>query len=279
MAIIIKPKSLKLIAVSVIALVVLIWVGIQKPDTNETPVSPIVEPQLSAPLPASEPTPATPGATPTPSPAATKPTPASAPTPSPIKPLANLTAPPAGAKWIFSKNNIIQWSKEVGFKGEIYLVNAADNSIAGWILQETGIRQTSYTWNTRDVYVGATNPSKTTIAKGDYVVVLKFNTNPATEARSQRFSIVYENEVQIPSYTLTIQNYTFSPTSLVVKRGDKIVFTNTDSVTHEITLQTFPKTVIAPGASVTFDTSPLGTGPHNFYSETYSTLKITVTVQ
>ncbi len=283
-----RIKPLMLVVVSVVILAALIWVGAQKPATNGISV-PSGESRLTAPESPAAPATTSPSAggptpalTPTPPPKSkSRSAPASAPAsiPSAPKTSATFIAPVSGAKWVFGENNIIQWSKEIGFAGELYLVNASDKSIAGWIITETGIHQTSYAWNTRDIYVSKTDPSKKTVATGDYLVKAVFNTNPKIEITSAPFSIIYESEVQIPVHNLTIQNYVFSAPSITVKKGDKLVFMNNDPVTHTLNLTSYSPFVIQPGASFTFDTSVLEPGPYNFYSPTYSAVKVAVTVQ
>jgi plastocyanin len=280
-----RTKPLVIGIVSVVVLALIIIIATQKPATNgvASPTSPDGS-QLTTP------TPPAPVATPviSPSPTAPKspasPSPSSGPaaspstTPSAPKASISFTAPASGEKWVFGKSNTIQWNKDVGFAGEIYLISASDRSIVGWILTETGIHQTSYAWNTRDVYLSKTNPSKKTITTGDYMIKAVFSTNPKIEFTSASFSVIYENEVYIPTYVLTIKDYALLIPSLTVKKGDKITFINSDPVAHTLNLTTYSPFVIQPGASFTFDTSILTQGSYNFYSQQYPTLKLTVTV-
>lgn len=269
-----KTKPLVLIVVAMVVIVVFVWFVANKPLTSETQ-TPSLDGQSATQSPTT-PTPPTPTeANPTPPPPTAGPTPTlSAPNTS-----INFTAPALGEKWVSGKNNTIQWNKDIGFKGEIYLISASDRSIVGWILTETGIHQTSYAWNTRDVFVSKTNPSKKTVLTGDYFIKAVFSTNPKIEFTSPSFSIIYENEVYIPTYLLTIKDYAFLIPSLTVKKGDKITFVNNDSVVHTLNLSSYSPFVIQPSTSYTFNTSVLTQGSYNFYSQQYPTLKLTVTVQ
>jgi len=55
--------------------------------------------------------------------------------------------------------------------------------------------------------------------------------------------------------TVSIQNFSFNPSSLSVKTGTKVTWTNNDSVTHTVTLDSnslFSSQTIAPGQSFSF---------------------------
>ena len=39
-------------------------------------------------------------------------------------------APAGGAQWVFGENNVIQWKRDTGSTGYIYLVNAKDGTTA-----------------------------------------------------------------------------------------------------------------------------------------------------
>ncbi len=197
----------------------------------------------------------------------------------PAKISINFTAPAADIKWVFGKTNTIQWIKETGSTGSVYLLSASDKSVVGWITQQTAPHQTSFAWNTRDLSISRTDPSKKTVATGAYIIKATFDGNPKIEFSSAPFSIIYESEVQIPVHNLTIQNYAFPSSSLTVKKGDKLVFTNNDPVTHTLNLTSYSPFVIPSGSQFTFDTNILTPGSYNFYSQAYPTLKITMTVQ
>ncbi len=190
-----------------------------------------------------------------------------------------ITHPTTGEKLVIGQNNLIQWNKEAGVGGSIYLVNDADESIVGWINPEIGVHQTSYTWNTRDVSLGRSNPSRKDIVPGTYVIKLQLDSARPTTISSMPFQIIYPSQVQIQSYTVNIKNFAFSPDKITLKKGALLVFANDDSIAHRIILQGFSPLTVAPGGTLTFDTSVLAPGPYSFYSDVYSTMRLAVTVQ
>ncbi len=187
--------------------------------------------------------------------------------------------PASGEKFVVGQNNLIQWSKEGGVSGSIYLVNSADKSTVGWINSEIAVHQTSYTWDTRDVFLSRSNPSKKDIVPGTYIIKLQFDSARLATVSSAPFQIIYPSQVQTPSYAISIKNFTFSPDNITVTKGTLLVFTNNDAVTHRIILQGFSPFTVTPGATLTFDTSVLAPSPYSFYSDVYSTMRLTVTVQ
>ncbi len=199
----------------------------------------------------------------------------------PSKPSTSITVvhPAAGEKFVIGQNNLIQWNKEAGVSGSIYLVNDAGKSIVGWINSEIGVHQTSYTWNTRDVFLSRSNPSKKDIVPGTYIIKLQFDSARLATVSSVPFQIIYPSQVEIQSYAVSIKNFFFSPDKITLKKGALLVFTNNDSVTHRIILQGFSPLTVAPGGTLTFNTSILAPSPYSFYSDVYSTMRLTVTVQ
>ncbi|MBU6500924.1 MAG: hypothetical protein KGJ89_02260 [Patescibacteria group bacterium] len=190
-----------------------------------------------------------------------------------------ITSPTVSAKLALSQNNTIQWDKESGFTGGIYLVNASDKSVVGWITSETNVHQVSYTWNTRDLYIARYSPTKKTVSAGNYIIKIKFDSTKLPEVSSGEFSLVYTSELHPSSYSVTINNLAFDQPSLSLNKGDKLTIVNNDQVDHKITLTGFSPFVIPIGSSFTFDTSVLFPGSYVFYSAAYPTLKLSVKVQ
>lgn len=112
---------------------------------------------------------------------ATKPKPAPAPKPSTI----TFVTPIPGETWTLTANNIIQWSREAGVTGQIELLDAATKNMAGVIIPQTGPHQTSYQWNTRDLLLSRTNPLKTTVVPGRYLIRISFDGNNLSPITSQ----------------------------------------------------------------------------------------------
>ena len=196
-----------------------------------------------------------------------------------ISPPQTVIAPTANARWIFGESNTIQWDKAAKITGGIYLVDAATGKTVGWLLTQTAGAQTSFPWNTRDLLQSRTNPTKTTVPVGTYIVKVMFDSPEDPTITSAPFSIIYPSQVQIPAYTANIYGITFTPTSLTAKRGGKITFINNDQSAYALTLSGFTPINIPAGSSYTFDTTPLSPGPYVFYSVIYPTLRLNVTVQ
>ncbi len=88
-----------------------------------------------------------------------------------------LVAPLAGATWTIAQQNLIAWNPEAGVSGQIELLDASTLKLVGIILNQIGPHQTSYMWNTRDLLLTRTNPLKTTVTAGNYVVRIAFDGN------------------------------------------------------------------------------------------------------
>lgn len=61
--------------------------------------------------------------------------------------------------------------------GYISLLDATTYKLVGVILNQTGPHQTSYTWNTRDLLLSRSSPTKITVTPGRYVVRIAFDGN------------------------------------------------------------------------------------------------------
>jgi hypothetical protein len=192
-----------------------------------------------------------------------------------------ILAPLGGAQWVFGQNNTVQWKRDTDSIGYIYLVNAADGSIAGWLIQQTNAHDTSFSWNTRDLYISRTSPIKQDVAPGRYIIKVGFTSPQWGTIASAPFSIVAAAQAVAPVNAFFIKNGTFSPSSLSVKEGTKLIFTDNDAVAYHIIISGFgvPFT-LEPGGSYTFDTSPLSPGgTYTFYSASSSVLRASVVIQ
>ncbi|RJQ29767.1 hypothetical protein C4571_00635 [Candidatus Parcubacteria bacterium] len=202
--------------------------------------------------------------------------PAPKPAASPSSP--TVLSPASGEKWVSGENHDIRWSKAVGRTGAMYLVDAKSGSTVGWIHISLGINQTSFTWNTKDVALSRTNPLKKEIGAGEYVLRLTFD-GPVPDIKSGQFSIIHAIQAEIPTGTITIKNFAFTPASLTVKKGDRVTIVNQDSVTRQVQVYNIFSYAIAPGASQTFDTAVLFPGPYPVYFSDYPEVRMTLTVQ
>lgn len=188
-----------------------------------------------------------------------------------------VTSPSAGDKLILGQNHTISWSKEGGFKGYVYLADASTKAVIGWINSETGPRQTSYTWDTRNLFLTRYSPNKKTVEPGKYIIGVGFESKQ-TPVVSGVFEIIYPSQATIDEYNISIKDFYATPNSLTVKKGSKLTFANNDAITLKIMTGSIAFSV-APGSSYTFDTSALFPGEYEFYAEQYTTMRVRVSVQ
>ncbi len=100
-----------------------------------------------------------------------------------------LITPAPGVTWTIATPNVISWAKEGGFSGQIELLDASTMKLAGVILNQVGPNQIYYEWNTRDISLSRTNPTKTTVLPGKYVIKILFDGNNVAPITSQPFTI------------------------------------------------------------------------------------------
>lgn len=101
----------------------------------------------------------------------------------------HLRTPIAGETWTIGHQNTISWDRAAGVSGQIELLDAATKALVGVIISQTGPNQTSYAWNTRDVFLSRTNPLKKTVTPGAYMVRLLFDGNNISSVTSGVFTI------------------------------------------------------------------------------------------
>ncbi|MBI4138777.1 cupredoxin domain-containing protein [Candidatus Uhrbacteria bacterium] len=78
-----------------------------------------------------------------------------------------------------------------------------------------------------------------------------------------------------------IQNFSFGPATITVKKGDKVTFTNKDGVGHSATADggAFDTGIISSNQSATVDTSSLAPGSYPFHCTPHPNMKGTIVVQ
>lgn len=79
----------------------------------------------------------------------------------------------------------------------------------------------------------------------------------------------------------SIQNFAYAPATITVKKGDKITFTNKDSVAHTVTADggAFSSALLNQNQQFTLDTSNLAVGTYGYYCEPHPNMKGTIIVQ
>ncbi|TSC60387.1 MAG: hypothetical protein LiPW15_265 [Parcubacteria group bacterium LiPW_15] len=194
-----------------------------------------------------------------------------------VKSAITVTAPLAGAKWEIGKLNTISWSRAAGVTGIIYLMSAAGQSI-GVILPTFGPDQTSYNWDTTYVSVSATNASRINVTPGDYKIRLAFSGNNLPVTDSGVITLLRSGTPEAVT-TVLMQNYAFVPNNFTVSKGQKVTFTNKDSVQHHLAVTAILNSMpLNPGESYILDTSSMKAGTYNIYCDLHPDMvgKITV---
>ena len=220
-----------------------------------------------------EPTPTTAVQPATTSPAAKKPT------PPPAKSAITFLSPAANEEWVIGEPHIIKWSRGSVQMGSLSLLNATTKKVVGWILSSANRNQASHQWDTRSVFISRGSPSSQDLAPGSYVLHLIFD-GPEVAVESAPFSIIYPSQVGFKTHQIVIAGLKMSPDKLTVKQGDKVVFTNNDSVNHFLKLSvSYPTETITVGGSYVLPTISLTPGQYEAYSDKYQTAKTIITVQ
>lgn len=79
------------------------------------------------------------------------------------------------------------------------------------------------------------------------------------------------------SNAISVKNFAFNPAQTTVTKGTEVTFTNNDSVTHNITFDSFNSGNLVPGTTYkhTFDAD----GAFNYHCSIHPTMKGIITVQ
>ena len=129
-------------------------------------------------------------------------------------------------------------------------------------------------------------------SKGDAVVVrfLASNATPspsvsatpgASASPSSSATVTPTPSTATNTKNVSIVDFAFAPSNLTVKKGDKIVFTNNDSVTHTVTADggAWDSGNLANGKSYTLDTTKLAVGTYAYHCTLHPSMKGTLVVQ
>ncbi len=207
------------------------------------------------------------------------PTATGTPTPSAPANLISFTSPAAGTQWIFQNQHIIAWSRPAGSPGSLVLLGPTTNSVIGWIEQNIDLTQSSFPWNTQSVFLSQTSPLKKNILPGNYRVAITFASPNLPVVISPVFSIIPAAAAVTPTASILIQNSLFSPSSVTVTKGTRLIFVNHDAASYALTVTASGEITVAPSSTQTFDTSVFVPGNnYYFYSAKYPSMRLTVTV-
>lgn len=259
------PVSIQQIIVAAVIIAVIVGIVVAL-RTSELPVT-------------ETPTSGTPTTAESPPPQATSGTPVSKPTAPPSAPKVpaptvqsgiTLLTPQQGDLWAINRLHQIHWNRESGVVGGIQLINAQSQEVAGWILANTTAKQTSFSWDTRDISINRLGGAKTNLKPGTYRVKIVFDQKFAP-VESAPFTIRDEGEQEIITPVVRFKNETITPGVLTVSHGTKVMFVNNDTATHRISSKTMPAfTLLSNGGAYTLDTSVLTADTHYYLSDIYS---------
>jgi plastocyanin len=190
----------------------------------------------------------------------------------------SVTSPLAGAKWEIGKLNTISWNKAAGVSGIIYLMTKA-GAVSGVILPTIGPDQTSYSWDTTYVAVSATNASRNSVVPGEYKIRLVFSGNNLPVTDSGVITLVRPGTPEMVS-AVAMQGYAFVPKNFSVPKGQKVTFTNKDSVQHHLAVTGVLNSIpLNSGESYTLDTSSLQAGKtYSIFCDLHPDMTGTMTV-
>ena len=209
--------------------------------------------------------------TPSSAPAASKP--ASQPRPQPrIDPAIIIVSPASGDKLVIGNYRNIVWNKALGSTGGLFLFDEDKREISGWIASSITDKQTSYYWDSRSVFLLRTSPDKKDIGTGKYTIRMVANGKQG-EIISAPFFLILPTQVTVGTHTITIKDFAFSPNVTKVKKGDKVIFVNNDSITHRVLSTNFGPHTIPAGESVTMDTSFLSPFSYTYYCDIHPQMK------
>jgi hypothetical protein len=108
---------------------------------------------------------------------------------SPTPLVLKMITPVKNDAWTIGTQNMISWNKPGGFSGSISLIDVNSNQSVGIILPQVGPNQTSYTWNTRDLFLDRSSASKKTVTAGTYVIQIIYDGNNVAPLTSPVFTI------------------------------------------------------------------------------------------
>ncbi|MDR3402405.1 MAG: hypothetical protein P4L99_07895 [Chthoniobacter sp.] len=100
-----------------------------------------------------------------------------------------ILAPASGDAWKVGNFDSISWSRAANITGEIDLLDAVTRKFVGVITSNTGPQQTSYSWDTRQIYLERYGALKKDIVPGTYIVQMQFDGNNLPDITSGAVTI------------------------------------------------------------------------------------------
>jgi plastocyanin len=117
--------------------------------------------------------------------------------------------------------------------------------------------------------------------EGSAEATLDLDTKTMLDANGVKVNVDADVAAKVSTYDVAIQNFAFSQKSLTVKKGDKIVFTQKDSVAHNVTADggAFKGPLLQLNQSWTLDTSTLAPGTYPYHCGPHPGMTATLVVQ
>lgn len=86
---------------------------------------------------------------------------------------------------------------------------------------------------------------------------------------------------QTSTYNVAIKNFAYAPATITVKKGDKIIFKNDDTMGHTVTSDSgkFDSGNLGQGASFTLDTKNLAPGSYPYHCTPHPFMTATIIVK
>lgn len=187
--------------------------------------------------------------------------------------------PAAGEIWSSEKSHTIRWSREAGYSGGIALLDASSKAVIGWIVQNFSSDQVTYNWDTMGVALTRTNPVKTDVPVGTYVVRIVFD-GAAGAVESAPFSIMPGDEERILTHEVSIRDRAFSPRVISLVRGEQAVIVNKENIgtTQTLTMGGARVATLAAKSSYVFGPQ-IPSGTYVFGLEGHPLAELTVRVE
>jgi len=173
-----------------------------------------------------------------------------------------IITPAKNEVWTIDKTHEIRWNKNSGSSGSIVLVDAKTNQIVGWIAPTIIPSQVTYNWDTANVQLSATNPTKKLVTPGAYYIQVLFD-GSAADLRSESFTLTTNKNEVLFTQQIKITNSNFIPNYIIINRGSKVVIINENQNTNEtILMGGVAMAVLLPHHSYLLDTAQFAPGEY-----------------
>ena len=186
--------------------------------------------------------------------------------------------PAAGEIWLIGTPHTLQWSAPSGYGGGILLLDAATKAQVGWIASNLLRTQAQYSWDTQNITVNRTDPSRKSVSPGTYVFEVVFD-GSRTTLLSPAFTLASSGSERILTKGVSINNLNFSPNFLTLNRGEQVVITNGDTAPATLLMNGVTLAKLSQGSSYVFDTNGRTSGSYELRIKEQVLAKLTLSIQ